>query len=165
MRLTMGNAGRVVGNLIRAGTCRLGGAARDNVPVCSVATGGPVSAPILRSHWPDRCFEARRIEANLAKLAGVVANQMTFRAPRSHKENLSSFIAPLLWLCSATRSPREIPLQNPRACDADHSALQSLSGHSSAQPLSAEWCIFIGPFVVISAHALLPSSLPATLVD
>jgi hypothetical protein len=47
----MGGAGRVVGNLIRAGTSRLRGAARDNGPVCSLATGEPatVSTPILRS--------------------------------------------------------------------------------------------------------------------
>ena len=32
-----------MGNLIRAGTCRLCGAARDNAPVCSVATGEPAT--------------------------------------------------------------------------------------------------------------------------
>ena len=36
-----GAHGRVVGNLIRAGTSRLAGIARDNDPVCSVATGEP----------------------------------------------------------------------------------------------------------------------------
>jgi hypothetical protein len=55
----MGGAGRVVGNLIRAGTCRLCGAARDNAPVCSVATGKPATvsemdsqAGCFQSSWP-----------------------------------------------------------------------------------------------------------------
>ena len=56
VRPTMGGAGRVVGNLIRAGTCRLCGAAWDNGPVCSVATGVPATVSALRkTFWPDRC--------------------------------------------------------------------------------------------------------------
>ena len=56
VRPTMGGAGRVVGNLIRAGTCRLCGAAWDNGPVCSVATGEPATVSALRkTFWRDRC--------------------------------------------------------------------------------------------------------------
>jgi len=47
----MGAHGRVVGNLIRAGTCRLCGAARDNAPVCSVATGKPASVSEIHGRY------------------------------------------------------------------------------------------------------------------
>jgi len=54
--------GRVVGNLIRVGTCRLCGAARDNGPVCSVATGEPatVSANFQTCYAKPRDEEDKR---------------------------------------------------------------------------------------------------------
>ena len=63
----MGGAERVVGNFIRAGTCRCSGAARVNGLVCSVATGEPATV----SENFETCYAKARDEEDRRHAEGA----------------------------------------------------------------------------------------------